>query len=286
MEEETKASAQNTLWIGLACGALAAYSRQEEQNRLLEQAQQEIETLRDENGRLTQELEEWESAQEVMADGKEDSQPEEDGLLRIPFAVDLEDWNYLLVNELHPLAQGYTPELENTRNGQKVDKRIKADLEAMLDAAKEDGMNLLICSSYRTYQKQDSLMDRAIERYRKRGMDYTEAFFQAKKQIALTGTSEHHTGLAVDIVGSNHQSLDSAQADTPEAKWLKEHAREYGFILRYPKEKEEQTMISFESWHFRYVGKQAAVFIEENGLCLEEFLELADKQQKQEEDPA
>ena len=301
MEEETKASAQNTLWIGLACGALAACvalggfffvreraadSRQEEQNRLLEQARQEIETLKDENGRLTRELEEWESAQEVMAAGKEDSQQEEDGLLRIPFDVDLAEWNYLLVNELHPLAKGYTPDLENTRNGQKVDRRIKADLEAMLDAAKEDGMNLLICSSYRTYQKQDSLMDRAIERYRKQGMDYTEAFFQAKKQIALTGTSEHHTGLAVDIVGSSHQSLDSAQADTPEAKWLKEHAREYGFILRYPKEKEEQTMISFESWHFRYVGKQAAVFIEENGLCLEEFLELADRQQKQEEDPA
>ena len=117
-------------------------------------------------------------------------------------------------------------------------------------------------------------MDSSIKRYIRRGMDYTAAFFQTKRQIALTGASEHHTGLAVDIVGVNHQSLDAAQADTDEALWLKAHAAEYGFILRYPKDKEEITGISFESWHFRYVGIDAAQFMQEHNLCLEEFVEL------------
>ena len=140
-----------------------------------------------------------------------------------------------------------------------------------------------LADSYRDYEKQDRLMDESIEKYLRQGMDYREAFLETKEQIALTGASEHHTGLAVDIVGRNHQSLDRAQADTEEAKWLSEHAHEYGFILRYPEDKEEITMISFESWHYRYVGAEAAAFMKEHNLCLEEFLTLAARQQEQKE---
>lgn len=199
---------------------------------------------------------------------------------RIPFVVDLTDWKYLLVNERHPLQQGYEPQLAYTRNGQRVDKRIKADLEEMIDDARKEGMRLMICSSYRDYERQDVLMDESIGKYVKKGLDYRDAFFKTKEQIALTGASEHHTGLAVDIVGTRYQSLDSAQANTREAKWLAEHAQEYGFILRYPRDKEEITMISFESWHYRYVGKEAAVFMKENNLCLEEFVKLAQAQKR------
>ena len=73
-------------------------------------------------------------------------------------------------------------------------------------------------------------------------------------------------------MGRGYQSLDRAQADTKEAEWLSEHAHEYGFILRYPEDKEEITMIYFESWHYRYVGEEAALFMKENDLCLEEFV--------------
>lgn len=200
----------------------------------------------------------------------------------VPFEVNLSDWKYVLTNELHMLPKDFEAELEKTYNGQRVDRRMRGELEAMIDAAKKDGHHLMICSSYRDYKKQDQLMDESIAKFVRRGLSYKDAFFKTKEQIALTGASEHHTGLAVDIVGKNHQSLDESQADTKEAKWLAEHAAEYGFILRYPKEKEDITMISFESWHYRYVGKEAAEYMKEKNLCLEEFIELVQIQQAKE----
>ncbi len=125
-------------------------------------------------------------------------------------------------------------------------------------------------------------MDNSIAKFVRGGMSYKDAFFKTKEEIALTGASEHHTGLAVDIVGKNHQGLDKSQASTKEAIWLNEHAAEYGFILRFPQDKVEITGISYESWHFRYVGEEAAKFMKENNLCLEEFVELAKAQQAQE----
>lgn len=240
----------------------------------VEALQEQVETLSTEN-------------EELLAENELVSVMAEDGTIskheKIPFEVDLEDWKYLLVNELNLLSSDFEPQLARTKNGQKVDYRIKEDLEEMIAAAREDKLYLMICSSYRDYKKQDSLMDESIAKYVRAGMTYEEAFFKTKEQIAMTGASEHHTGLAVDIVGSRHQSLDSSQADTAEAKWLAEHAHEYGFILRFPEDKEEITMISFESWHYRYVGKEAAAYMKENNLCLEEFLELAQAQQRQTE---
>lgn len=248
-------------------------SRLAEANAKLLNAQKQVETL-------TAEKEELEEEAGIVA-----AMAEENALLKmekIPFEVDLSDWNYVLANELNMLPQDFEVELEKTYNGQRVDRRIRKDLEAMIDAAKKEGHNLMICSSYRDYKKQDQLMDESIAKFVRRGMSYKDAFFKTKEQIALTGASEHHTGLAVDIVGKNHQSLDESQADTEEAKWLAEHAAEYGFILRYPKDKEEITMISFESWHYRYVGREAAEYMKEHNLCLEEFVELVQIQQAKE----
>lgn len=231
------------------------------------------------------ENEELREEEEEIAAVMAQIEQEEAEMPEIPFTVDLDDWKYLLVNELHPLSKDFEPQIVATVDGQNVDKRIKTALETMIADAKEEGLQLMVCSSYRDYKKQDSLMDKSIAKYVRSGMTYTEAFFKTKEQIALTGASEHHTGLAVDIVGRSHQSLDRAQADTEEAKWLNEHAHEYGFILRYPADKEELTMISFESWHYRYVGEKAAAFMKENNLCLEEFVELAQKQQERSEEP-
>ena len=242
-------------------------------NAELVNAKKQIETLVVEK----EELEEAAGIAAAMAAENELLKMEE-----VPFEVDLSDWKYVLANELHMLPKDFEAELEKTYNGQRVDRRMRGELEAMIDAAKKDGHHLMICSSYRDYKKQDQLMDESIAKFVRRGLSYKDAFFKTKEQIALTGASEHHTGLAVDIVGKNHQSLDESQADTKEAKWLAEHAAEYGFILRYPKEKEDITMISFESWHYRYVGKEAAEYMKEKNLCLEEFIELVQIQQAKE----
>lgn len=242
-------------------------------NAELVNAKKQIETLVVEK----EELEETAGIAAAMAAENELLKMEE-----VPFEVDLSDWKYVLTNELHMLPKDFEVELEKTYNGQRVDRRMRGELEAMIDAAKKDGHHLMICSSYRDYKKQDQLMDESIAKFVRRGLSYKDAFFKTKEQIALTGASEHHTGLAVDIVGKNHQSLDESQADTKEAKWLAEHAAEYGFILRYPKEKEDITMISFESWHYRYVGKEAAEYMKEKNLCLEEFIELVQIQQAKE----
>lgn len=199
-------------------------------------------------------------------------------VLSIPFLVDLEDWKYCLVNDRHPLPENYQPDLTDTIQGKQVHRGIADALEQMLSDAEKEGLNLIICSAYRDYEKQAELVENSIDKLITAGYSYAEAHWKTKQQLALVGVSEHHTGLAVDIVGKTHQSLDEKQADTSEAKWLEEHAHEYGFILRYPKDKENITGIFFESWHFRYVGKEAAAFMKEHQLCLEEFLELAEKQ--------
>lgn len=190
------------------------------------------------------------------------------------FTVDVEEVKYILVNDTNPLPQSFQPDLVETRNGKLVHREIKDSLERMIDDAKEEGLQVIICSAYRDYEKQADLVEESVEKYMNAGYDYKEAFFEAKRYLEMVGRSEHHTGLAVDLVGINYQTLDKGQADTPENKWLNEHAHKYGFILRYPDDKEEITGILHESWHFRYVGEEAAFFMKENQLCLEEFLDL------------
>ena len=100
-----------------------------------------------------------------------------------------------------------------------------------------------------------------------------EAYQETSTSVALPGTSEHATGLAVDIISTSYGELDDRQGDTAEQKWLMEHCWEYGFILRYPPEKSDITGIIYEPWHYRYVGKDAAQEITEQGITLEEYLE-------------
>lgn len=187
-------------------------------------------------------------------------------------------WNLVLVNETHPIEKEYEIDLVEISGGKLVDARIEKPLNDMLSAMRKEGLNPVVCSGYRTTEKQASLFEDFIREKRQSGWTYEEAFFKAKTRVALPGTSEHHTGLAVDIVAKSHQGLDDGQADTAENKWLVKHCAEYGFILRYPEQKIEVTGIDYESWHFRYVGEEAAAYITENHLTLEEFLEeISDK---------
>ncbi len=183
------------------------------------------------------------------------------------------DWTTTLVNEDHPLAEGYAPALTILSNGLSFDSRAIDALETMLSDARAQGLLPLVCSAYRSVEKQETLFTRQVQKQMALGLSRTEAETEARRHVAFPGTSEHHLGLAADIVSASYQLLDDAQADTPEIRWLHAHCHEYGFILRYPEDKTEITGVSYESWHFRYVGKEVAREITENGLCLEEYLD-------------
>lgn len=184
------------------------------------------------------------------------------------------NWKLILVNGSHFMEDGYVPKLAEVEEGYYFDVRAVKDLEEMLKAGREEGMDFRVCSAYRTMEKQISLYENKVSSLmREEGINYEEACQQAGNTVAVPGTSEHQLGLAVDIVAKHYQTLDEKQADTKEAKWLKEHCHEYGFILRYPLDKTEETGIIFEPWHYRYVGKEAAEEIMEQGICLEQYLE-------------
>lgn len=191
-----------------------------------------------------------------------------------PSAQSGTQWNLLLVNREQKLPQGFSVALASIQGGQyQVDARCVDALEQMLADCRAAGFSPAVCSAYRTEQEQRLLFNRETARWMALGMPLTEAQRAAAKSTAVPGTSEHQTGLAVDLVDSNYWGLDEAQASMPAQKWLMEHCWEYGFILRYPSDKEAVTGIVYEPWHYRYVGLQAARTIHEQGLCLEEYLQ-------------
>lgn len=184
------------------------------------------------------------------------------------------DWKLILVNYASPLPKDYQiPELTELRNGHKVDSRIYPELQQMMDDARAEGLDPLICSSYRTWDKQEELFEEKTEGYLSDGYAREEAEELASKWVARPGTSEHQAGLALDIVDASYQLLDEEQEQTQVQKWLMKHCAEYGFILRYPTQKSDVTGVSYEPWHYRYVGKEAAKEIMEQGITLEEYLE-------------
>lgn len=181
--------------------------------------------------------------------------------------------NLLLVNWEHPLSDDFTvPELTQLRNNQSIDSRVYPALQAMMDAARAEGLQPLICSSFRTWDTQERLFENEVQSWLDLGYSRTQAEEQAAMWVARPGTSEHQAGLAVDIVDISYQILDEKQASTPVQQWLTAHCAEYGFILRYPAEKSQLTGVGYEPWHYRYVGTEAAKIIMEQGLCLEEYL--------------
>ena len=184
-------------------------------------------------------------------------------------------WNLILVSNEIPLPENFqTPQLatlSDYRNEQ-VDARILQDLTTMLNDMEQAGLQPLVCSSYRDYNRQMQLFNQERDRFTEQGMDAEEAYAAAMANIALPGYSEHETGFAVDIVSVDHQTLDRDFADTPEGQWLAANSAQYGFVVRYPAEKQQVTGITYEPWHFRYVGRDAALAMQQQNLCLEEYL--------------
>ncbi|MCM1175222.1 MAG: M15 family metallopeptidase [Blautia sp.] len=181
------------------------------------------------------------------------------------------DWRLLLVNKQHPIPEDYSFNLGIIKGSMQCDERIIADLLAMMQAAKGDGINLEVCSPYRTDGKQEWLFDKKIKTYMSQGYSYMDAYKAASQIVTIPGSSEHQIGLALDIYSDTHKTLDEAFEDTEAGKWLAAHSYEYGFVLRYPEGKEYITSIEYEPWHFRYVGREAAAVMHKEDLCLEEF---------------
>jgi len=192
--------------------------------------------------------------------------------ISVSTSIPTDNWQSILVNSGNKLPQDFNVELSEIQGTYKVDKRIAEITKKMIADAKSDGISLQVCSAYRSVDKQTSLYTNKVNHYLNLGYSETDARKKAGELVAVPLTSEHHTGLAIDFNSSSYQQLDAGIEKTKEIKWLHENADRYGFILRYPKDKQNITKITYEPWHFRYVGIEAAKYIKENNLCLEEYL--------------
>jgi len=188
-----------------------------------------------------------------------------------------DDWRLLLVNAGNPLKENYEDSvtLEIVYRGDrdyKVDSRISSPLLKMMNEAKTNGVDLLICSAYRSKDYQQTLYNGRLQEQLKAGKTQEQARKAVLQYTAYPGTSEHQTGLAVDIVTPSYTALNEGFVKTFAFRWLNENAHLYGFVLRYPKDKVDVTGIAYEPWHYRYVGVEHAKVMKEKGYCLEEYV--------------
>lgn len=191
------------------------------------------------------------------------SEEPDNGLPRI----DISSWEYVLVNAEHPLGDTVPESLTELENGHYFDSRAVVALQKFIDAARDEGLSVCLSSSYRNYNEQSYLYNRKVQQL---GGDKAAA----ARIVTPPGASEHQLGLCADITDRFYEVKTHDLENTAMFQWMLAHCQEYGFILRYPADKEEITGIMYEPWHFRYVGVEAATYIMENGLCLEEFLAL------------
>ena len=181
-------------------------------------------------------------------------------------------WNLLLVNDWNPLPAGYDSDVtfSTVSGGKQVDSRIVDAVNRMLNDA--SAYDLAVVSAYRPKEEQNTLYWRKVQQYTDKGYSDLEAQKVGGTIVKRPGFSEHNCGLAMDVGGSGDYTLEQTFANTPAYAWLIEHCADYGFILRFPEGKEDITGVIYEPWHYRYVGEEAARYIMDNDLCLEEYL--------------
>ncbi|NLO45670.1 MAG: M15 family metallopeptidase [Clostridiales bacterium] len=185
--------------------------------------------------------------------------------------VDIDEWWLILVNRDNILPDDFSVSLAEAAPGTGVnlDERVAPHYAKMYSAALSKGIKLTPLSGHRRISTQKKNFENKILYYRNMGYGKAEATQLAAKIILPPGTSEHNAGLAMDIC-----SLDVSFEKSNEFKWLSENAADYGFILRYPKDKTDITKITYEPWHWRYVGVKDAKKIKALGVCLEEYLDM------------
>lgn len=181
------------------------------------------------------------------------------------------EWNLLLLNRDYILPDNYIDSVKLvpaiSGSSERLDARAAVYYQKMYNAAAKEKIYLTPCSGYRSYSLQKRNFENSISNYQYQGYSKRGACLEAAKSILPPGTSEHNAGLAMDIVSV----LDSFE-QSPQYAWLMKNAQNYGFILRYPKSKQNITKIVFEPWHWRYVGVDAAKAMKSSGQCLEEYL--------------
>ncbi|MCL2037064.1 MAG: M15 family metallopeptidase [Oscillospiraceae bacterium] len=183
------------------------------------------------------------------------------------------EWALWLINGKNPLPQGYQPELASigswSENGQNryLDSRVAPYALQMMSAASEAGLFLDPASAYRNISTQETNFRNEFNNWLKKGYSRQEAFDLTMRVIAAPGTSEHNAGLSIDFT-----PYETRFEQKPEFAWLLENAHKYGFILRYPKYSVDITGISYEPWHWRFVGVYHAGKIRESELTLEEYI--------------
>ena len=198
------------------------------------------------------------------------------------FSFDVLSVDIPLINSENPLPQDFVPseltEIKATRPDgrapQKITKDAAVALEALIAAMENDfgtdAPPITVTSGYRSYNYQKYLFDTAVQSYEEKGYSRSKAEALAARYTARPGESEHQSGLCVDIHDRPCATVDFE--NSPYFEWLCENAHRFGYILRYPKGKENITKIAFEPWHWRYVGCETAEKIKKSGLCLEEYL--------------
>lgn len=176
------------------------------------------------------------------------------------------EWELLLVNKNHPISKDYKINLVTLNGGEQIDEKIFYPLKEMFENAEKQQVHLCINSAYRSFEQQEQVMQDYINDYVNQGMDKESAEQKAAEYVAEAGTSEHQTGFCLDLSADGDWDIKQQAYD-----WLYNNAYKFGFILRYPQNKENITGISYEPWHYRYVGSYAADIFD-SGLCLEEYL--------------
>lgn len=194
----------------------------------------------------------------------------------IPVGNSEDNWALYVIGNNNPLPDDFTVDTKSVSGERELDVRCADYAIQMLNDAKEQNVGLFVTSAYRSVEKQTANMQSYISTLISQGYSQEEAKKQAEKEIALPGHSEHNAGLAMDIVSdtywSNHSDLDESFDQLPQYDWLIENSWKYGFILSYPKGKEDITGFIYEPWHYRFVGLEHAKKIHEVYESTGEFL--------------
>lgn len=186
----------------------------------------------------------------------------------------LDDPRMILVSRTHPITEDYPVETKECGSATAINKTLQTEAAdaflSMQAAAAKDGVDVRMQSGYRSVSYQKKLYNNKTQYYRDKGLSEAAAREKAAVIVNPPGCSEHNCGLAADLNSPEHTTLDTGFADTAAFRWLCENAEQYGFILRYPKEAESVTGITYEPWHWRYVGAENAALLNQSGLCLED----------------
>lgn len=218
-----------------------------------------VETTTNQVEQTTSEQEENKVEEEQVNEQAQEQQPEKE----------ITDWRLTLANYENLLPENFTVKVENIDKTRQFDARAIGELNDMMNQMKKDGItNIWVQSAYRSVARQKELYDASVKKYLQEGKTQEEAETLTNEYINKPGSSDHNLGLAVDFnkVDNGFEKLDGF-------KWLQKNAENYGFVLRYPKDKEDITKISYESWHWRYVGVEHAKKMNELNMCLEEYIQ-------------